>query len=244
MMSARPPEVRRLAAIVPAAGRGNRMGSALAKQYLLLAGQTMLEHSVNALLRCPIIERVVVALAADDQHFQQLALACEPRISSVVGGSERADSVLAALDALAAEGFQWVLVHDAARPCVPLADIERLIDHCLNSGQGGLLAAPVRDTMKRGDASGLVLDTVPREQLWHALTPQMFPTGTLKRALEEGLALGALITDEASAMERAGFTVKMVEGRADNIKVTRPEDLSLAELFLQQQSARQQARPD
>ena len=104
MMSARPPEVRRLAAIVPAAGRGNRMGSALAKQYLLLAGQTMLEHSVNALLRCPIIERVVVALAADDQHFQQLALACEPRISSVVGGSERADSVLAALDALAADG--------------------------------------------------------------------------------------------------------------------------------------------
>ena len=109
---------------------------------------------------------------------------------------------------------------------------------------GAILGSRVRDTMKRTDGAGNIVATVEREQLWHALTPQMFPIGTLKRALEEGLALGALITDEASAMERAGFTVKMVEGRADNIKVTRPEDLSLAELFLQQQSARQQARPD
>ena len=235
MMSARPPEVRRLAAIVPAAGRGNRMGSALAKQYLLLAGQTMLEHSVNALLRCPIIERVVVALAADDQHFQQLALACEPRISSVVGGSERADSVLAALDALAAEGFQWVLVHDAARPCVPLADIERLIDHCLNSGQGGLLAAPVRDTMKRATpGSTLVATTVARDQLWHALTPQLFQLDALRTACRAALGAGVAVTDEASAMEWAGHPVQLITGSRWNIKVTDPDDLPLAAWLLSQ----------
>ena len=123
------------------------------------------------------------------------------------------------------------------------SDLDKLIATAM-ACDGAILGSRVRDTMKRTDGAGNIVATVEREQLWHALTPQMFPTGTLKRALEEGLALGALITDEASAMERAGFTVKMVEGRADNIKVTRPEDLSLAELFLQQQSARQQARPD
>ena len=229
-----------LTAIVPAAGIGSRMGADCPKQYLTLAGKTILEHTLGCLLSHPAIARVIVALAPHDGWFEQLAVAADPRILRVEGGVERAYSVLNALHV--AEG-KWVLVHDAARPCLTHDDLDRLIATAM-ACDGAILGSRVRDTMKRTDGAGNIVATVEREQLWHALTPQMFPTGTLKRALEEGLALGALITDEASAMERAGFTVKMVEGRADNIKVTRPEDLSLAELFLQQQSARQQARPD
>ena len=229
-----------LTAIVPAAGIGSRMGADCPKQYLTLAGKTILEHTLGCLLSHPAIARVIVALAPHDEWFEQLAVAADPRVLRVEGGSERAYSVLNALHV--AEG-KWVLVHDAARPCLTQGDLDALIASAM-ACDGAILGSRVRDTMKRTDGAGNIVATVEREQLWHALTPQMFPTGTLKRALEEGLVLGALITDEASAMERAGFTVKMVEGRADNIKVTRPEDLSLAELFLQQQSARQQARPD
>ena len=229
-----------LTAIVPAAGIGSRMGADCPKQYLTLAGKTILEHTLGCLLSHPAIARVIVALAPHDGWFEQLTVAADPRILRVEGGIERAYSVLNALHV--AQG-KWVLVHDAARPCLCHSDLDKLITTAM-ACDGAILGSRVRDTMKRTDAAGSIVATVEREQLWHALTPQMFPTGTLKRALEEGLALGALITDEASAMERAGFTVKMVEGRADNIKVTRPEDLSLAELFLQQQSARQQARPD
>ena len=229
-----------LTAIVPAAGIGSRMGADCPKQYLTLAGKTILEHTLGCLLSHPAIARVIVALAPHDEWFEQLAMAADPRILRVEGGIERAYSVLNALHV--AQG-KWVLVHDAARPCLCHGDLDKLIMTAM-ACDGAILGSRVRDTMKRTDGAGNIVATVEREQLWHALTPQMFPTGTLKRALEEGLALGALITDEASAMERAGFTVKMVEGRADNIKVTRPEDLSLAELFLQQQSARQQVRPD
>ena len=229
-----------LTAIVPAAGIGSRMGADCPKQYLTLAGKSILEHTLGCLLSHPAIARVIVALAPHDGWFEQLAVAADPRVLRVEGGSERAYSVLNALHVV--EG-KWVLVQDDARPCLTQGDLDALIARAMAS-DGAILGSRVRDTMKRTDGAGNIVATVEREQLWHALTPQMFPAGTLKRALEEGLALGALITDEASAMERAGFTVKMVEGRADNIKVTRPEDLSLAELFLQQQSARQQARPD
>lgn len=221
-----------LTAIVPAAGIGSRMGADCPKQYLQLAGQTILEHTLGALLSHPAIARVIVALAPHDRWFDALPVATDPRVLRVEGGAERAFSVLNALHV--AEGG-WVLVHDAARPCLTHGDLDRLIATAIQCG-GAILGSRVRDTMKRSDAMGNILGTVDREQLWHALTPQMFPTHTLLRALEEGLALGATITDEASAMERAGFTVRMVEGRADNIKVTRPEDLSLAGLFLSQQA--------
>ncbi|MCW0507462.1 2-C-methyl-D-erythritol 4-phosphate cytidylyltransferase [Aeromonas piscicola] len=221
-----------LTAIVPAAGIGSRMGADCPKQYLQLAGQTILEHTLGALLSHPAIARVIVALAPHDRWFDALPVAADPRVLRVEGGAERAFSVLNALHV--AEGG-WVLVHDAARPCLTHGDLDRLIATAIQCG-GAILGSRVRDTMKRSDAMGNILGTIDREQLWHALTPQMFPTHTLLRALEEGLALGATITDEASAMERAGFTVRMVEGRADNIKVTRPEDLSLAGLFLSQQA--------
>ena len=229
-----------LTAIVPAAGIGSRMGAECPKQYLSLEGKCILEHTLERLLSHPAIARVIVALAPHDRWFETLAVAADPRVWRVEGGSERAWSVLNGLHV--AQG-EWVLVHDAARPCLTHGDLDRLIATAM-ACDGAILGSRVRDTMKRTDAAGNILATVDREQLWHALTPQMFPTGPLRRALEEGLALGAAITDEASAMERAGFAVRMVEVRADNIKVTRPEDLSLAELYLQQQRARQPARPD
>ena len=221
-----------LTAIVPAAGIGSRMGADCPKQYLTLAGKTILEHTLGCLLSHPAIARVIVALAPHDEWFEQLAVAADPRVLRVEGGSERAYSVLNALHVV--EG-KWVLVHDAARPCLTQGDLDALIASAM-ACDGAILGSRVRDTMKRSDGAGNILATVDREQLWHALTPQMFPTRTLQRALEEGLLLGATITDEASAMERAGFAVRMVEGRADNIKVTRPEDLSLAGLFLSQQA--------
>ncbi|RQM77120.1 2-C-methyl-D-erythritol 4-phosphate cytidylyltransferase [Aeromonas jandaei] len=221
-----------LTAIVPAAGIGSRMGAECPKQYLQLAGKTILEHTLERLLAHPAIGQVIVALAPHDRWFDTLPVAQDERILRVEGGAERAFSVLNALHV--AQG-EWVLVHDAARPCLTHGDLDALIATSMTSG-GAILGSRVRDTMKRSDAAGNIIATVEREQLWHALTPQMFPTGPLKRALEEVLALGATITDEASAMERAGFAVRMVEGRADNIKVTRPEDLSLAGLFLSQQA--------
>lgn len=221
-----------LTAIVPAAGIGSRMGADCPKQYLQLAGKTILEHTLERLLPHPAIAQVIVALAPHDRWFEALPVAADPRIVRVEGGAERAFSVLNGLHV--AQG-EWVLVHDAARPCLTHGDLDALIATAMNCG-GAILGSRVRDTMKRSDGEGNIIATVEREQLWHALTPQMFPTRALKRALEEGLLLGATITDEASAMERAGFTVRMVEGRADNIKVTRPEDLSLAGLFLSQQA--------
>ncbi|WP_421300735.1 2-C-methyl-D-erythritol 4-phosphate cytidylyltransferase [Aeromonas veronii] len=221
-----------LTAIVPAAGIGSRMGADCPKQYLQLAGKTILEHTLERLLSHPAIAQVIVALAPHDRWFEALPVAADPRIVRVEGGAERAFSVLNGLHV--AQG-EWVLVHDAARPCLTHGDLDALIAAAMNCG-GAILGSRVRDTMKRSDGEGNIIATVEREQLWHALTPQMFPTRTLKRALEEELLLGATITDEASAMERAGFTVRMVEGRADNIKVTRPEDLSLAGLFLSQQA--------
>ncbi|EKB21030.1 2-C-methyl-D-erythritol 4-phosphate cytidylyltransferase [Aeromonas veronii] len=221
-----------LTAIVPAAGIGSRMGADCPKQYLQLAGKTILEHTLERLLSHPAIAQVIVALAPHDHWFEALPVAANPRIVRVEGGAERAFSVLNGLHV--AQG-EWVLVHDAARPCLTHGDLDALIVAAMGCG-GAILGSRVRDTMKRSDVEGNIIATVEREQLWHALTPQMFPTRALKRALEEGLLLGATITDEASAMERAGFAVRMVEGRADNIKVTRPEDLSLAGLFLSQQA--------
>jgi 2-C-methyl-D-erythritol 4-phosphate cytidylyltransferase len=159
-------------------------------------------------------------------------------VTRVTGGAERADSVLNALKEINPELFPWVLVHDAARPLVQLADIGNLLQQCLLQKSGGILATPVRDTMKRGDSTrplAKVDHTVSRQQLWHALTPQLFPTALLTECLSQALAAGVAITDEASALEWAGHPVLLVPGRADNIKITQPEDLALARFYLEQQ---------
>ena len=217
--------------VVPAAGIGSRMGASCPKQYLPLAGKFLIEHTLERLLAHPRIERVVVALAADDDFFQTLPVASHPRLMTTTGGCERADSVLNGLSLVESE---WVLVHDAARPCITHQDIDRLI-HAGLAGDGAILGSRVRDTMKRSDAAGYIQKTVDRDQLWHALTPQFFRTTLLRDAIQQGQSQGLPITDEASAMELAGWRPLMVEGRADNIKVTRPEDLALAALFLTQQ---------
>ena len=218
-------------AVVPAAGFGRRMQTECPKQYLSIGNKTILEHAVAALLTNACVQRVVIAVSPGDRRFSQLPLAQHPQITVVDGGAERADSVLAGLQAL--PEAQWVLVHDAARPCLHQDDLSRLLSLCETSRVGGILAAPVRDTMKRAEpGKTAIAHTVDRNDLWHALTPQFFPRELLVDCLTRALNEGATITDEASALEYCGFHPQLVAGRADNIKVTRPEDLALAEFYL------------
>lgn len=216
-------------AIVPAAGIGSRMAAAVPKQYLPLNGSTLLEQTLAVLLKHAAIKRIIVATAEQDPWFDQLAIAHHPRVLRVVGGAERANTVL---NALVHVETDWVLVHDAARPCLHNQDLEAVLQAGLQA-DGAILASRVRDTMKRGDGEGNISTSVSRDELWHALTPQCFATQPLAQALASALAAGAVITDEASAMEWAGFHPRLVPGRADNIKVTQPEDLELAHFFLQ-----------
>ena len=224
-------------ALVPAAGVGKRMGSALPKQYLPLRGRTVLDHTLDRLLDHPRIEGVYLALSPDDGWWPDSGFYKDPRVTRVDGGSERCHSVLNALQALSrrAAADDWVLVHDAARPCLRPSDLERLIEQLSAHPVGGLLGRPVHDTMKRAGPDRRIEATVPREGLWHAYTPQMFHLGPLRQALERALAEGRLVTDEASAMELAGDRPLLVEGAGDNLKITRPEDLALATFYLGQQ---------
>ncbi|WED21379.1 2-C-methyl-D-erythritol 4-phosphate cytidylyltransferase [Vibrio sp. JC009] len=225
---------KKLYVIVPAAGVGSRMKADLPKQYLQINGKAILEHTVEKLLSHPEIEKVIVAVSDSDPYFSELCLASNPNVIRVSGGKERADSVLSALNYFDQECSDnaWALVHDAARPCVSLADIGKLIAEVQEHAVGGILAAPVRDTMKRSDSEANISSTVDRNNLWHALTPQMFRINQLKEALAKALEANVAITDEASAMEWAGLSPKLVAGRMDNIKVTQPEDLALAEFYL------------
>lgn len=218
-------------AVVPAAGLGRRMQTVCPKQYLSIANKTLLEHAVDALLANACVQRIVIAITPGDPRFYQLSLVSHPQITVVDGGAERADSVLAGLRAL--PEAKWVLVHDAARPCLHQDDLNRLLALRETSQVGGILAAPVRDTMKRSIANQpRIAHTVERNDLWHALTPQFFPRDLLFTCLTRALNEQAVITDEASALEYCGFHPELVAGRADNIKVTRPEDLALAEFYL------------
>ncbi|SQH77800.1 4-diphosphocytidyl-2C-methyl-D-erythritol synthase [Shewanella benthica] len=222
----------KIVAIVPAAGLGSRMGADVPKQYLKIAGKPILSLTLQVLLTHPRIDRVILALHPQDSYFSSLPEARHSKLLSVVGGEERADSVLACLNRVDTEG--WAMVHDAARPCLTHSDIDKLIDSRGLFPQGAILASPVRDTMKRGDKQGCIEQTVCREQLWHALTPQLFPLVSLRDNLTQALEVKVNITDEASAMEWAGIAPGLVTGRADNIKITHPDDLRLAELFLRQ----------
>lgn len=215
-------------ALIPAAGVGSRMRADRPKQYLELAGKTILEHSLACFLDHPQLQGVVVSLALDDPYWPTLACAHDSRIARAEGGRERADSVLNGLQRLTELGAQerdWVLVHDAARPNLARQDLDNLLAELADDLVGGLLAVPVRDTLKRAGSDGRVLQTVDRSLIWQAYTPQMFRLGLLHRALAEALAAEVAITDEASAVEWLGQAPRLVEGRADNLKVTRPEDL-------------------
>ena len=221
--------------VVPAAGVGKRMRSSCPKQYLTIASKTILEHTVQRLLSHDAIAHVIIALGANDEYFPSTSLANNKDITCVVGGKERVDSVLAGLSLPFVAKQEWVLVHDAARPCVRHQDVTRLISYCLENDHGGLLAAPVRDTMKQATNDQIVAATLDRSQMWHALTPQMYKTVQLTTAITSALTTGIAITDESSAIEALGFKSGLVAGCSDNIKITQPEDLSLAEFILNQQ---------
>ncbi|WP_027847978.1 2-C-methyl-D-erythritol 4-phosphate cytidylyltransferase [Marinospirillum minutulum] len=241
----------RLWCLLPAAGIGQRMGSNLPKQYLPLAKKTLLEVTLERLHLAFPEAVLVLPLHAEDLWWPAVKLRFlnrypQAKLITCLGGKERADSVLNGLNALAklAQPNDWVIVHDIARPCVTLQDLHQFYQALKDHPVGGLLAAPVADTMKRGknlsnSASNTsiqeVCATLDRNQLWHALTPQMFRFNKLHSALSDGLAQGLSLTDESSALEAAGYQPLLIPGRRDNIKITHPEDLPFAELLLTHQ---------
>jgi 2-C-methyl-D-erythritol 4-phosphate cytidylyltransferase len=227
-------DMDRFVALVPAAGIGSRFGGETPKQYLPVRDRPLLWYALQALAAHPAIARVLVVLHPDDRQFASLSwVECTDKLVPLyAGGATRAHSVCGGLCAPAAQldDDDWVLVHDAARPCLDRAMLDRLIDTLRDDAVGGLLAVPVADTLKREDAEQRIAATEPRAGLWRAQTPQMFRAGPLRRALES--ADLALVTDEASAVEALGLRPKLVMGSDLNIKVTYPEDLNLADLIL------------
>lgn len=234
---------RRVWAVVPAAGRGARFAAAQAsgpKQYAQLAGATVLDWSLAALLQEPRVAGIVIVLSADDARWPAIAAAVpDPRIQTTIGGASRQESVVNGLRALAgrAHADDWILVHDAARPCLSLADLTALIDAVEDADaaaggvNGAVLAAPIHDTVKR-ERDGIAVDTVERTGLWRALTPQVFGYANLTQALDDVVSLGIAVTDEAQAMERLGLPARLVSGSSFNIKVTTAADLAMAEAIL------------
>lgn len=226
----------KLWAIIPAAGSGSRFSKTELKQYQNIAGLTVLEHTVARLNQLPLTG-YVLAIGKQDNIAQTLALANQEKAHFCLGGSERVHSVLNALQYLSkiANDDDWVFVHDAARPCVSQLCLENLVQSAVDSEQSAILAIPVRDTLKRVETAPLISTTVDRSTLWQAQTPQIAKLGVLKNAIEQALAAGATITDEASALEFVGEQVNVVQGRSDNIKITYPDDLELARLILASQ---------
>jgi 2-C-methyl-D-erythritol 4-phosphate cytidylyltransferase len=233
--------------VIPAAGIGSRMAAKQAKQYLSIQDKTIIEHTLQLFLTQSNIGPIVVVLNPEDEIFERLAIASDPNILTVIGGQQRVDSVLAGLSLLQSKGYadEFVLVHDAARPCLNESDLSKLIEECLKACakeqdiSGAILASPVADTIKKSYSSQpsknpnfLIDSTVDRSQLWHAQTPQMFRINELANAIESGLAMDKTLTDEASAIEYTGKKVLLVEGATSNLKITRPGDLPLALFYL------------
>ena len=223
----------RLWCVVPAAGAGRRFGADIPKQYLPLAGKPMIEYTLDRLAACREVVGLMVVLADGDAYWPGITSVRSKPVRTATGAAERSGSVLSGLRALPADidADDFVLVHDAARPCISADDVAMLVSRAVPAG-GGLLAAPVRDTLKRGNAERRVVATESREALWRALTPQLFRRAELTHALEIAAADGIAITDEAMAMERTGLRPLLVEGAEDNIKVTTAADLALAAYLL------------
>lgn len=221
-------------ALVPAAGFGARMGHELPKQYLPLAGRPMIFHALNTLCACPYISTVFVVLSPEDTLFHSYDWSCfgDKLQTLYCGGETRADTVLNGLLASEIEPDDWVLVHDAARPCLTRKHLEKLIAELKDDAVGGILAVPVADTLKRADATQHVLETENRELLWQAQTPQMFRAGLLAQALQQCKN----VTDEASAIEAMGLHPRLVAGDTSNFKVTYPQDLLMAELLIKEKN--------
>jgi 2-C-methyl-D-erythritol 4-phosphate cytidylyltransferase len=231
----------RVHALIPAAGCSVRFGGTTLKQYAHLLGMPVMAHSIAAVERHDAVESVSVALASDDGIFEQLIRPNYPSVQTVTGGNSRAQTVMNGLRFIKEQhpDCEWVLVHDAARPCLSSADLNRLLDEGLQSDTGAILAVPVHDTLKLADETGCIEQTVDRSGYWAAQTPQLFRIGELVMNLEAALSAGLEPTDEASAMELTGARPLLVEGSTSNIKITGAEDLALAEFILQRQSVRE-----
>jgi 2-C-methyl-D-erythritol 4-phosphate cytidylyltransferase len=217
--------------IIPAAGIGTRMLNVLPKQYLPLAGKPIIAHIIQTFFSHPRIASIHLALSPEDKFWQSLSLNTESRLHiHYTGGESRSETVLNTLNAMQVDAEDWVLVHDAARPGLTHESLNRLLDTLETDAVGGLLALPVADTIKKSDEMNMVDQTISRQNLWQAQTPQMFRYTMLKQALSE---YEGLPTDEAEAIEALGLNPKLVHGELRNLKVTYPEDLALLELIVE-----------
>lgn len=222
----------RYSAVIPAAGVGRRMGSAIPKQYLPLAGKSVLEWALDPFLADDRCQTVTVVIAEDDAHWSGLSLN-HPKLRVTIGGHERVHSVLAGLQSLQQDrNDEWVMVHDAARPCLHREDMDKLLFETQHDPVGGILGSPISDTLKFTDDDKRIIKTIPRANMWRALTPQLFRVGVLHSALQAALISQSLVTDESAALEAQGFQPKLIEGRSDNLKITTPADLALAACVL------------
>ena len=221
-------------AVVPAAGCGRRFGADRPKQYLALGDRPIIAHVVAKLAAVRGVAGIVVAVAPADPWWEEAARTFDAPLVRVDGGGERRDSVANALEYLGtvAADADLVMVHDAVRPCVAPADIERVVAAARRQPHGAILAAPVCDTLKRCGPEGSIAATLDRRRIWRAFTPQVFPLGRLRAALGNAVESGCMVNDEAQAMEHAGARPLLVEGSPGNIKITRPEDLALARALL------------
>jgi 2-C-methyl-D-erythritol 4-phosphate cytidylyltransferase len=222
--------------IVPAAGIGQRMGTAVPKQYLPFANSTIIETTLKTLLSIEPLAGIVVAIHPKDTQWSTLSMSQHTKIHTVIGGDERSDSVLSALDFLDSilvsdkcGDEPWVLVHDAARPCISPDSIYKMVNSLADGGVGGILGVSSSDTLKRVNAQKTIESTIDRSTVWQAQTPQMFRYGVLRNALSQAIQNNQVITDEASALELAGYAVNIIAGRRDNIKITQADDLPIAE---------------
>jgi len=224
-------------AVVPAAGIGSRMMTSTPKQYLPINGRAVLAHTLERLGRVTAIRQIVVALHPQDRLWQRLGIEEGVRLRHCDGGANRCESVLSALAALQDEAADddLVLVHDAVRPCVSVSDIEHVIATAAEHPAGALLAIPASSTLKKADQHGNVITTLDRSDIWKAATPQVFRYDLLHSALTGAIAAGFTVTDESSALEMAGYAPRLVRGSADNIKITFPEHLHMAEMILARQ---------
>jgi len=227
----------KLWAVVPAAGQGRRVGGAVPKQYLEIAGMPVLAHSLNRLATVQQIDAIFVGISGTDRRWQELSLPHDKHVACYTGGQSRAETVWLGLQALqeCASADDWVLVHDAARPCVQVEDIDALISAVVPSLEGGLLAVPITDTIKVANQDSSVKQTMDRRMLWRAQTPQLFQFSVLFTALQAVAHDLESILDESAAVEKLGLNPLIVQSAERNIKITNSEDLQLAEIFLSKQ---------
>ncbi len=222
-------ESTKIDVILPAAGVGKRMHLNIPKQYALLGKKSVLEHTVDAISKCDRVGNIIIGISPEDEYFDDLPLKNNKKIIKAKGGKERSDTVRMCLEWV---NSPWVMVHDAARPFIHIDDLKSLCSITSKDTVGAILACRSQDTLKQV-VDGKIVKTVPRESIYRAYTPQLFKTDILKKALNHAYESNISITDDASAVELLGYAVDIVEGRADNIKLTTPEDLALARRILE-----------